>query len=374
MADELEQVPSEYMINDLRIYTEFKTISFSGYKKTDVKKELIQSMYKSKIENACYWSAELVCAGHFMDVWEIILFYLGKHVHLANPKLAIYVEKRFQVFRNIMLQGLYYDELQLRNAPTIRNMFAEICCVLALSPKKPAFEPVKISKEEEFDMTQIALKLKAPNTSYGENIMKKQDPKELAIAINEFTYHISTDNNHLPNMALACYWVEWFIAFDQICKKKKQSCTAELRENVPVEFKFQKEIIWILWDAIFYALREDPFSLKILNAILKLFCLKFTPASIRKRIHLIYFAVSIATEPYRRNIPMIEHKSVLDSTLGQIHAVYKQIKKSEVSPQTDYLFAGLHDPNSVEKSLQKMDMINSIQFPSSQTIHKEEEF
>ena len=115
-------------------------------------------------------------------------------------------------------------------------------------------------------------------------------------------------------------------------------------------------------------MREDAFSIKILGAILNLFCLKFTPTSIRKRIHLIYFAVSIATEPYRRNIPMIEHKSVLDDTLAELYAVYKQVKKSEVSPQTDYLFAGLHDPNSTEKSLQKMELVNSIQFPDGNSV------
>ena len=364
MGSELDQVPNEYMVNDLRVHSEFKTISFSGYKKTDVKKELLQSLYKSKIENACYWSAELVCSGHFMDIWETILLYLGKHIHLANPKLAIYVEKRVQVFRNIMIQGLYYDELQLRNSPTIRNMFAEITCVFALSPKKPTFEPVKIKKEDEFDMTQISLKLKAPSTGYGEAIMRKQDPKELAIAINEFAYHISSEDGHLPNMALACYWVEWIIAFDQICKKKKQSCVAQTRDNIPVEFKFQKEIIWIVWDALFHTIQTDPFSTKILSSIQNLFCLKFTPPVIRKRVHLIYFAVSIITEPYRRNIPMIEHKAVLDDTLREIHNVYKQIKKSEVTPGTDYLFAGLHDPQAMEKSMQKMDILNSFHTPS----------
>lgn len=359
MAD-LEQVEDASLINDMRDYTEFKTISFSGYKKTDVKKELIQSMYKSKIENACYWCAELVCAGHFMDLWEIMLFYLGKHIHLGNPKLAIYVDKRFVVFRNIMLQGLHYDELQLRNNPTIRNMFAEMACVMALSPKKPSVEPVKINKAEEFDMTQISLRLKAPTCTFAESIMKPQDPKELTIALNEFAYHISSDDQHSPNMAHACYWIEWVIAFDQICKKKKQSCVAETRENVPVEHKFQKEVVWILWDALFHTAASDAFSLKILNSLLNLYAIKFTPASVRKRIHLLYFAVSIVTEPYRRTIPMIEHKDTVENTLSNISTVYKQIKKSEVSPQTDYLFAGLHDPNNAQKSIQKFELLHSI--------------
>lgn len=366
MSAELEQVDDASLINDVRDYTEFKTISFSGFKKTDVKKEFMDSLYKSKIENACYWCAELVCAGHYMDIWETLLLYLGKHIHLGNPKLAIYIDKRFHVFRNIMLQGLHYDELQLRNNPTIRNMFAEISCVFALSPKKPSFEQVKIKKEDEFDMTQISLKLKAPSASYGEPIMRKQDPKELAIAINEFMYHISISSDHPPNMALACYWVEWVVAFDQICKKKKQSCVAETREKIPVEHKYQKEIIWILWDGLFETIKNDDFSTKILNSILNLFCLKFTPASIKKRLHLLYFAVAIVTEPYRRNIPMIEHRDTIENTLGEINTVYKQIKKSEVSPQTDYLFAGLHDPNKVEKSLQKFELLNSFSPPTFQ--------
>ena len=360
MDGDFEQVSNEFMINDVRDTSEFKTTTFSGYKKTDVKKQLLDTLYKSKIENSCYWCAELLCSGHFMDMWECILFYLGKHIHLGNPKLAIYIDARFQVFKNIMVQGLYYDELQLRNSPTIRNMFAEICCVFAISPKKPGFEAVKLNKTEEFDMTQISLKLKAPDRSYSDNILRKQDPKEIAIAINEFTYHITTSNDHNPNMAHACYWVEWLIHFDQICRRNKRPCIADTREHIPVEYKFQKEIIWVIWDSIFFVSKDDVFSKKILTSILNLFCIKFTPASIKKRTHLLYFAISIVTEPYRRTIPMILHKETVENTLGHINTIYKQIKKNECSPQTDYLFAGLHDANNLQKSLHKIDLVNSI--------------
>jgi len=348
-------------INDIRELPDFKTYTFSGYKKTDVKKELLQALYKSKVENACNWCAELVCAGHYSDIWEIVLLFLGKYINLANPKLAIYVDKRFNVFRNIMVQGNFISELDLRNNPTIRNMFSEMCCVLSTSPKKPSIEPVKLNPAEEFDMTKLSDKLNAPSVQFGQPILKKKDPNEVAIAINEFSYHISSDNGHVPNMSNACYWVEWVISFDQICKKRKQPCNAETRDKIPVDYKYQKEIIWIIWDALFHYSKDDYLK-TILNSILKLFCMKFTPASIKKRIYLLYFAVSIVTEPFLRNIPMIPNKQLLETTTAQINNIYKQIKKSEVSPKSEYLFAGLHtnDNQNRQRSLQQMELLNSI--------------
>ena len=57
---------------------------------------------------------------------------------------------------------------------------------------------------------------------------------------------------------------------------------------------------------------------------------------------------------------MISDKRVVEHALNQCSTVYKQIKKNEVSPQTDYLFAGLHDPNAAQKSLHKLDMVYSV--------------
>jgi len=348
-------------INDIRAPTQFKGVTFSKFKKTEVKKQLIDNLLKKRIEPACYWCAELVCAGQFMDIWEIIIHYIGKYIHLGNPKILYYIEKRYEVFKNIMSQGKFLNELQLRNHPVIRSLFAEIIAILANSNRKSSFEHIKIDKEEEFDITQMADNLIAPDMTYIANIFKKDDPKELFIATNEFAYNISSDK---LNMVNACYWVEWIIEFQAICKKKKNPCCCESR-NYPVEAKFKNDVIWILWEAMFYyAEKKGEYCFKLLGSLFTIFCIKYTTASSKKRRYLLYFAISLLTETIPTNIEMITNKPIVQSITSKINTIYKQIKKNEESPNTDYLFANLEKENSFEQSMRKMELVNNMDFLS----------
>jgi hypothetical protein len=351
-------IPENCKFNDIRMEEAFRGTSFSNYKLTEVRKQMIRNINAGKLEESCYWSAEMVASAHYAELWECILEFMGKYIHNGNPKIPIYLVRRYDTFRNIMNQKHYNYVLELRNNYTIRQMFAEIITILCLSVKKPAFETVKLLKDEEFDLTMLKERLKAKETTYTCDIFDVEDPKELFIAINELGYHIS---GPMPNMKDACYWVEWLIEFDALCRKKKQKTKCKLRD-VNVDHKFKRDSIWLLWELfnIYATKKGNPLITSIVTSLQTLFCIKYTTGTAKKRKYLLYFVLEILIEHVPNNVELVYDKAKLKQVTENIDAVYKQIKKNEISPKTDYLFN--HGKANLENSLKKMNMLENMEF------------
>lgn len=324
-------------IDDVRHISEFKGITFSGFKKTEVRNQMLRNMIQGRVEQACYWCAELVCAGQYLDAWENIFHFMSKHIHLGNPKMPIYVGARFNVFRNIVSEDHISNELEFRNNPEIRKLFAEVICNLTLSQRKPSFEAAKIQREEEFDMTQINDRLKAPSIEYACSAFRPKDPRELFIAVNEFAYQLAS-----RNMTMCYYWIEWVIEFDLVCRSKKQPMRCEARDYVD-DRKYRCDIIWMLWDAIIESgeARADPFVNRVLEALLDIFCVKYTTTVAKKRRYVMYMAVELLSEPVNTATEIVANREILVNVVEKIDNVYKQIKKNEERGTADYLFSGL---------------------------------
>jgi len=345
-------------INDARSCRDFRGITFSKYKKGDARKELLNCLKEGKLEPACYWSAEFVCAGHYLDLWETILLFVGKHIHLGNPRIPCYIALRYENFKTIVMDGYAGNELMLRNHPKIRKIFAEIVCILCLSTKKHPYSTIKI-KKTDFASIELTDKLKAKNISYGQQIFRKEDPKELFIAINEFAYHLSETRN----VSMACYWIEWIMEFETTCiKEKSKKLIAQRREFAPVESKLQKDIIWIVWDILLRETAGTQNMKKVMKALLDIFCIRYRSGMKKKRRYLMYFAVSLLVEASNPNIPIVTEERKIEGIKSKINIIYRQIKKNEITPKTDYLFNNsiCEKTKNLEKTIHKLDKMSSL--------------
>ena len=345
-------------INDIREIADFKQITFSGYQKSKVKLELIKNISNNKIEPSCYWSIELICSGNYLDLWEIIILICSKYIHIGNPKLIIYLELRYKNFKEIIENGYIDNELRLRNNIKIRKLFAEIICILCLSPKKHIVQIIKIDPIE-FDITLLTDKLKADKINYCENFFKNNDPKQLFIPMNEFTYQL-----YKKDIISATYWLEWILQFDKICKSNKINLICETRSNYNVPFEGQKDVIWLIWDAIYNEIENQPINTqkilkKIINSLSNLFTLKYTTACKYRRKNILYFAINLLTEHINYNIPINLNLEYTNQIINKINTLYKDIKLNEISPNTDYLFSGVSQ-NNIEKTISKIEIMNNF--------------
>jgi len=231
-------------------------------------------------------------------------------------------------------------------------------CILCDAKKKHSFDTIKI-KKDDFDMTQLRDRFKAPTNKFIEEVFKQEDPKELFPALNEIAYNISEE---CRNTMDACYWVEWIMEFEAICKAKKEKILCERRNFAQVDTKSQKQVIWIVWDLFFLeATKRSKFVKKVMDALFTLFTLKYSLGCERKRRNILYFAISILCENIAQNEEIIRasQQEIVANIVNKIDLIYKQIKKNEMSPGTEYLFKDAKSSN-LEKTIEKLDKMNTF--------------
>ena len=102
--------------------------------------------------------------------------------------------------------------------------------------------------------------------------------------------------------------------------------------------------------------------MKILKALLDVFCMRWTSGSKKRRRWLLYFGIMLVTDVYNTNTPLFTDKQKIDNIKNKINVVYRQIKKNEEKPATDYLFNNsfTDKANNLEKTIAKLDKMSQI--------------
>ena len=77
-----------------------------------------------------------------------------------------------------------------------------------------------------------------------EKFVNNDDPPEMRIIINEFSYNLEEVRYNFENLI---YWISWAFEWEKINQKKNQEFNCCVRGINGVDKKYQRDFIWIFW-------------------------------------------------------------------------------------------------------------------------------
>jgi hypothetical protein len=283
--------------------------TFSNYKKSVAVKELMTSIYYQKNEDAYFWTAELLSSNCIIEIWDTYIDFMCKYTHIYNPKIPIYLHKKFLEFKEIA--GSTNDDIKLRNIDEIRRLFFTLTLIFCSSKRECVLDiPVF---QFNFEIDKMYTNLKAPNVSYIQNYFKNGDPKEYYIPLNELMFHLKETKNKMDIF----YWIEWIIEYDALLLKNKKQLQCVKRA-----FAVNTNIIWIIWE-ILLSFEKQP-----IDSLLELFSIKYKTNK-KKKCILHLCAMYIITK-IDYNIPILE-TGLLKNIEESINIAFEKIKKKEIA-------------------------------------------
>jgi hypothetical protein len=327
-------VPKNFYIIDSNIVYKDKT--FSGYKKSDVIKAYIKSVEDGKIENACNWSIELILSGFLNILIEKNILIASKYINIHNPKIPEYIYSNLDKTLGIIKKySTHKNNINLRNNQQIRDITAQVVCVLTLSKKYKLPTLPKI-KNEDFFLSNMELRFRAKNKDLLSNVLKNGDPKEIIMPVNEFINSIF--NRNINN---TIYWLSWILTWEKLNIKKFKKYECGTRELEGVENKYFKDVIWLIWACIFKIVQFIKNNTRVdqIKYLYKIFKTRYSKSTKNSRIPLIIHAILFITENIDMTINLTAQKNKIVQAVSNINYIYKNLqnqkKKESSSCQQD---------------------------------------
>ena len=297
--------------------TNFIHTTFSKFRRSHVLKELEIAIYHQRKEEAFFWTGELLCSGFILDLWNVYIRILCIYIHIHNPKLSLYVYKKFTEFKTLAEKVAH--DLELRNSQEARTLFFSVTLVLCECKKDTILSNMKFA----FVFNEIFNNLKAPDMTYVQPFFKPSDPKEFYIPLNELMYNLKDTKKKTDSF----YWIEWIIGYDNYLTKQKKPVYCVKREFMSTKIL---NPIWMVWE-LFLSFGKDTFLNKIIKSLLELFSIRYTVACNKKRVHILNLCVMLLiTDRLDMETKIMENTSIFNHMQDNIDLIFKQLKNGEV--------------------------------------------
>lgn len=321
----------KYLICDTRDHSKFKELTFSGFKKTQVINAVLKDIEAKKIESACHWTTECLISGYGNILWEKLLIFSSKVIHINNPQIPQYLYNKNFIYKNQLkrLDDKNKDKfLLLRNSQMIRNLFFDVVTTLTTSLKTKRYDKYsKLDISEDFKYENMKKRLCGEMIIIPDNIMRFNDPEEIKVILNEI--FIMSKNKQF-GYDRCCFWILWLIKWEKQHKKKKINWTIEYREIKEVDEKYRSNIIWIIWDIINEELKSREENIKNqVKYLYKLFTNEYTHGKRNVRLPIVFHAVGYLTHDINFRIPLRNNYKLFIEVQCNVNKMFASKKINE---------------------------------------------
>jgi len=362
----------QYKINDSRFLNDFKDKTFSGYKKSEVINTLFKNIDINKVENACNWITECIISGYTLVIWDKIISYACRIIHINNPRLPFFLLNKTEILYNQMKRLNTKNKdivLILRNSQMIRNLFFDTITTLCSSSKSKKYDKVPKIIEEDFDFHILRSRLCANMNMLPDHIIHFNDPEELKIIINEFYFNLK---NPLVGYEKCCFWIQWLIKWDDLHKKKKNPWQVDARD-VPLKDKLKCDVIWVIWECIHEEVKyRQQNSVKDINclkkqidSLYKLYLHNYSGGKRNSRLPYVFLAIGFLTLKTNMKIPVRSNIEICIQSQSNVNKMFEAKKIHQENKEVI-----IEEPIKKQKNIKgetdimksKMSLFNEIVF------------
>jgi len=314
-------IPDSNIIIDNRSSKDFKGITKSGYKRTDVIKAYLNSMINNKLEDSIRWCVELHSTGLNKAIWDNIYQVYFRYIHINNPKLFFYILKREKDYFVAINKYPRKHESFSRNDQEIRNLYAELTAISCLTKKNNMFLPKSLPtiNDKSFLKEYIAKRIISKNLNKLLEFINHTTTNEMKIALNEIINNLALENGTFEN---CIYWYLWLEKYQTINNKNNKNILIKLGND-------EDHWIFILWNIILsfdkLIYKNDNIFLKKLHYIYKK---NFKLSEINKKKFYIFIAFYILKKNINWNINIFSQEYLIIQTNANINIMYENIKNS----------------------------------------------
>lgn len=328
-------IPLEFQVRPCRGPRELAKVTASGFSKPEVLSNMLDRIRYHDPEKANRWAAELVASGLATLVLQKVIVYASADVNIHNPRLPGVLEA---CLRRASAAG-GPDRAGGANNQEVRNAVAEAVTATALSLKKP-FKPCRIG-DLDFELDHIRSKMVSRDMRMVESVLRREDPKVLAVPLNELANHaVAQRDLYEDKFALLTssnsrvdpfYWLAWLLESDRNASAKRNQdldWTCAPRMLGPYDAKLAKECVWAVWELLLaLAAACGKPALTQVRALLSLYTHEFTKGKKQERRPLLFHALMyVCCPPTMRQDPYVDRARCVQ-TVATVNHLYRLVAR-----------------------------------------------